>query len=59
MAGYGLKIHQPYRVRVQAETTGGYGPMGFGLRIFFVGAGDSVRHFPVTSGIMRKDGRSP
>lgn len=57
MAGYGLKVRQSYRVCVQAESKGRYGPLG--LRIFLVGAGDSVRRFPVTFGIMRKDGRSP
>ena len=59
MARYELKIRQSYRVCFQAESTGGYGRTGLSLRIFLVGAGDSVGRFPVTFGIMRKDGRSP
>jgi len=55
----GEQAGQSYRVCVQGESTGGYDPMGFSLRIFLVWAGDSVWRFPVTFWIMGKDGRSP
>jgi hypothetical protein len=59
MAGYGLKVRQSYRVCVQGESTGRTDFVGLGLFIVLVEDDDSVGRFPVTLGIIGKDGRSP
>ena len=59
MAGYGLKVRQSYRVCVQGESTGRTDFVGLGLCIVLVEDDDSVGRFPVTLGIIGKDGRSP
>jgi hypothetical protein len=59
MAGYGLKVRQSYRVCVQGESAGRMDFVELSLRIFLVGDDDSVGRFPVTLGIIGKDGRSP